>query len=37
MTTFAYNNNIYFNIKKILHKLLKKYITNFIETFENKT
>ncbi len=36
-TTFAYNNNVHASIKKTLHELLKKYITSFAETSENKT
>ena len=34
---FAYNNNVHASIKKTSHKLLKKYIASFTETFENKT
>ncbi len=36
MMMFVYNNSIHANIKKTSHELLKKYITSFAETSENK-
>ncbi len=36
MTTFAYNNSIHASIEKTSHELLKKYITSFAETSENR-
>ncbi len=37
MMMFAYNNNVYANIKKTSHELLKKYIASFAKTSENRT
>jgi len=37
MMMFAHNNNVYANIKKTSHELLKKYIASFAKTSENRT
>ncbi len=36
MITFAYNNSVHASIKKTSYELLKRYIMNFAETFENR-
>ena len=36
MTAFAYNINVYVNTKKISYKLLKNYVTSFVNVFKNK-
>ena len=36
MTAFAYNNNVYANIKKTSYKLLKNYAASFINVFKNE-
>ncbi len=36
MMTFAYNNSVHTNIEKTSHEFLKRYITSFAETSENR-
>ena len=36
MTTFAYNNNKHENIKIAFNKILKNYLSNLKNAFENK-